>query len=585
LLAAGGLVLAVVVGWAAPALAHAQLQSTDPAAGAVLGHSPGRVTVRFGEPVEIQFGAIRVFNATAKRVDSGASYHPGGDNHAVAENVPATLPAGGYVVTWRVVSADSHPVHGAFTFRIGTTSSAANASDQANAARLLSSGGGSAVVGGLFWMVRFLGFASLLILLGAAAFVAAAWPAGAAEARVRRLLWATLGGAVVTTGLSIALQGTYAGGLPLVDAAKPSVLTAVLHTRYGEVYAGRLAILLLAWRLLHVLLAEGPARSLPAWWQPAGAAAAIAVLLATALAGHAGAGSQVGLAVALDLVHLGAAAVWLGGLAIMAVAVLPAAARPAGAADDGPAGTVLTFSRWAFGAVMALVLSAAYLAWRQVGTLAAVTGTTYGRLLLAKTIAFGAMIGLASLSRRAVRGGLALPVRWRAGTTRRRPVRAVSPGPGAMASDPARGRAVRLRRAVLGELLIGAVVLALTALLVNAQPARAALARPFATEVKAGDRLLVDVVVDPARAGPLTLHIYVLDTDGAPADVPDVRAALTLPGAGVEPIQVPLRTAGTGHFLVSGLDVPIKGTWTLLVAVRTGAIDEVNAEPIKVPIE
>jgi copper transport protein len=196
------------------------------------------------------------------------------------------------------------------------------------------------------------------------------------------------------------------------------------------------------------------------------------------------------------------------------------------------------------------------------------------------------MLALASFSRRLVHGDLALPFHWRPTQPTRRPATALSRGPGAMAAPPKRTRldTKRLRRVVVGELVIGAVVLALTALLVNAVPARAALTSYYSTEVKAGDKLLVDVVVDPARAGLLAVHTYILTTDGAQVDVPEVRATFTLPSAGIDPVPVPLRQAGIGHFLAYGVDVPIRGKWTLQVVVRTTNIDEVNAEPITVPI-
>jgi copper transport protein len=152
-----------------------------------------------------------------------------------------------------------------------------------------------------------------------------------------------------------------------------------------------------------------------------------------------------------------------------------------------------------------------------------------------------------------------------------------------MARGPAT-RVSQLRRAVLAELAVAAVVLGVTALLVNAQPARAALAVPYSTEVKAGDKLLVDVVVAPAKAGPLAVHLYVLTPDGAQADVPQVTATLSMPRSAIDQITVPLAKAGVGHFAAYGVDVPIRGTWSLLIVVRTSNIDEVATAPVNVPI-
>ena len=625
-LVAAAVVFGIVFGTAAPAFAHAQLESTDPPAGAVLDKSPGQVVLHFGEPVEVQFGAVRVYNSTGKRVDSGHSSHPRGDSHAVATTVPDNLTSGGYVVTWRVISADSHPVHGAFTFRIGQSAAAGGTSLKDEAAKLLSAGGGSLTVGAVFAVVRFLGFVALLVFAGAVAFLGWGWPAGTADGRARTLTWGALAAAAVTTAAAFALQGPYGGALPLADALKPSVLSAVWHTRFGYTHVLALVLLGLAAVLVWTLFSR-PRR--PRWWGPAAVAVGSVLLLTPGLAGHAGVGIQVPLALAMDLVHVGAAAVWLGGLSVLAVVVLPAArsgsaaapvsssaeaaassaeaassavssagtGRSSSAAAPAPdplATAVPVFSQWAFGAVVAIVISGVYASWRQVGTFSALTGTTYGRLLLAKTGAVVVVLALASLSRRAVHGSLALPVWLRL----RPPQPALSRGPGATAVrrgrasaeprgsalQPGGSRVSELRRAVIAELVVAAVVLGITALLVNAEPARAALARPYSTEVKAGDNLLVDVVVAPAKAGPLVVHLYVLTPDGAQADVPDVTATLSLPRSGIDQITVPLAKAGVGHFAAYGVDVPIQGTWSLRITVRTSNIDEVAAAPVNVPI-
>ena len=103
-------VVAAFSGLAEPTGAHAVLERSAPADGAVLGSSPGVVAMVFDEPVGISLGSVMVYDARGLRVDKGGPYHPSGNGKAASENVPPDLPAGGYVVTWRVVSADSHPV-------------------------------------------------------------------------------------------------------------------------------------------------------------------------------------------------------------------------------------------------------------------------------------------------------------------------------------------------------------------------------------------------------------------------------------------------------------------------------------------
>src|SRR4051812_25671484 len=109
--------LALLV-WASPASAHASLESTSPASGAQLDEAPSEVRLTFSEPVEVSLGGVRVYDANSERVDTGSVHHPGGRGREVVEAV-GDLSDGSYVVTWRVVSDDGHPVHGAFTFQVG----------------------------------------------------------------------------------------------------------------------------------------------------------------------------------------------------------------------------------------------------------------------------------------------------------------------------------------------------------------------------------------------------------------------------------------------------------------------------------
>jgi copper transport protein len=120
LLVVAALALGAVLLAAAPASAHAQLTSTEPVGGTAMATSPGRVVLHFGEAVEIPLGSVRVFaSPSGKQVETGAAGHADGQGNAVAVKLPK-LDKGSYIVTWRVTSADAHPVHGAFTFIVGS---------------------------------------------------------------------------------------------------------------------------------------------------------------------------------------------------------------------------------------------------------------------------------------------------------------------------------------------------------------------------------------------------------------------------------------------------------------------------------
>ena len=79
--------------------------------------SPARVVLRFDEAVSTVAGSVRVFDGEARRVDTGEVTKPASDS--VAVGLPAGLPDDTYTVAWRVLSADSHPIRGAFVFSVG----------------------------------------------------------------------------------------------------------------------------------------------------------------------------------------------------------------------------------------------------------------------------------------------------------------------------------------------------------------------------------------------------------------------------------------------------------------------------------
>jgi copper transport protein len=137
---------------------------------------------------------------------------------------------------------------------------------------------------------------------------------------------------------------------------------------------------------------------------------------------------------------------------------------------------------------------------------------------------------------------------------------------------------------VVGEVVLAVAIVAVSAVLVNAQPARTAEALPFAAEVHAGPDVLVDVIVDPTRAGPVSIHLYTLSPDGAQIDVPEVDATFSLPSAGINDLTVPLQKAGPGHYLAYGFDIPLRGTWKLRMSVRTTDIDKFDAAPVTVHV-
>ena len=567
LLVAAVLALGAVLLAAAPASAHALLETTEPVGGTAVATSPERVVLRFTEAVQIPPQAIRVFASPGgEQMETGAASRADGQSNAVAVKM-SDLDPGAYIVTWRVTSADAHPIHGAFTFNVGEGKGAE--ADAALVQRLLASGGGDTAVAAVYAVIRFAAFASLVLLVGALAFVALLWPAGLAVARTRTILWGAWAVALVTTAVGVPVQATYVAGLPISKTLSSTVRSAMLDDRFGQVWSARILILILTAALLAVLFRSTPGKerqNVPPLLLAAGGLLAFGLLLTPGLAGHAATQDLVPLAIVSDVLHVGAVSIWLGGLALLALAVLPRRVA------DELAVVVPRFSRLAFAAVVTIVVTGTFQGWRQVRSTAALTETTYGRLLIVKVVLFGVIVAIGALSRRFVQARYQVPAAR------------LSFGPGTDTADPDSEIVAGLRRTVGAETVIAIVVLAITSLLVNAQPARSALAQPFSASMR-HDLVLVDVTVDPAKAGrPADIHLYTLSPQGGQQEVQELTATLTLRSQDVGPLELPLTRAGPGHFSAYDFALPLRGEWKLEVKALLSDIDEATVSttiPVK----
>ena len=540
------------------ASAHAQLESTSPSVGSVLLTSPSEVVLHFGEPVEIDFGSLRVIGPRGNRVDDGGTHHPVGDTHSVAVSVEGNLLDGTYVVAWRVISAASHPEHGAFVFSVGTAAGAKRADALATS---IANQSGSSVVGVVYWVVRTAAFVGLLFLVGPAVLLAVIWREGAHSRRVGKLLWWMWGTLVVATVAGILVQGIYASALPLTDIVRPSLISDVLHTRFGEVELLRL--LLLA-AMVPVLLGLRGRLGAPdrrwVWVTPTVCLLSVGLLLTPGLAGHASTGSSPLLGTLLDVGHLAAAAAWLGGLALLATFLVTR--DPGDALPDDPSTVTRRVSAVAYAAVAVVVATGVVQSIRQVGSFYALFHTSYGVTLLVKIGLVVVLVALGAASRHIVHGGggalrWVLPDRWS-----RRPDDA---------GDVSRSR---LRRSVLAELGVALAVLGVTAALVNAVPADQAVAQPFTYSVTTLG-VQVNAIVSPAVAGPTNqIHVYVLSSAGTPRAVPELDLSLSLPSESIGPLTIPLTLEGPGHYYADNVDIPVAGSWVMKLTVRTDAIDE-----------
>ncbi|MEU6285127.1 copper resistance protein CopC [Streptomyces sp. NPDC047028] len=377
---------------AAPASAHAALTGSDPAQGVVVDRAPTQVSLTFSEKVAMNDDSLRVLDPRGKPAQTGTPANVSGTTYAI--KLKSGLGKGTYTVTYQVVSADSHPVSGAYTFSIGAPSQTV-VSGTAPAA-----GGGT--VGWLYALGRYVSYAGFIVLVGGAAFVLACWQRGSGVRAVQRLV---VGGWLALTAATLwllLLRGSYTSSGKLADVFDLDLLGQVLQTKSGAALVSRLLLLAAAALFVAVLFGaynrreeEAEKRDLTFGLAVGGVVVAAGLAASWAMAEHASTGLQPGIAMPVDVVHLLAVAGWLGGLTALLVALYRAPAE-----TPVEFAAVRRFSRLAFGCVLALVATGVYQSWRQLGSWSAFTETRYGQLLLVKIGLVALMVGIASVSRR-----------------------------------------------------------------------------------------------------------------------------------------------------------------------------------------
>ena len=554
LLACVGALLAMMLVVAPAASAHAVLESSTPTSGQLLPTSAriGEVEIRFDESVTVSLGGIEVVSASGARVDTAVVRHPHGAGDRVAVALRDHLPLGSYLVLWRVVSVDSHPVHGSFTFSIGRLGPVATAP----------SSRASGAVGTALGITRFAGYTGLLLLVGTVAFLAVCFPAGWPRRAARRVIVLGLGLTGVATAGGFAVQAAYDVGDGWSGAFDSATLQALAATRLGHAHLIRLLVLgAVALTLLPRM--RRPSRIVAVLL----AAELITLIFTVAIEGHSGRSVP---AVAIDMTHLAAAATWLGGLVALSVLVLPVHRRGGGQAGSGSPspslpGNVVTggvavlerprtqapswapirrFSTVALCCVIVIAATGVLQALRQVPETAALTDTTYGRLLLVKVSIVVLVLIVAALSRATL---------W----SRR--------------NEPEE-RARRLAFSVTAETVLLVAVLAVTSVLVATTPATASY-RPVQERTVTAGPVSVELTAVPSGARTLDVHLYTYGANGLPVDVRGIHAEATPPAHQSGPVDVQLLPAGTGHFIAGRVLLPTAGTWTLTLVVRTSEFD------------
>jgi copper transport protein len=513
-----GLFFAVLVP-APPASAHAALVATTPERGSVIGSSPAQVTLTFNEPVGIIPGKTQVIAPNGKRINDGDPVVSGG-RLTIGVRV-ADRPLGTYLVSYRIISADGHPLSGGFTFSVGAPSQTApSVPDEGGA------------VGALLSVAKYAGYIGLTLTVGPLLMLALLWPRRLSTRGPRLLAWTGLALVGASTVASLWLQVPYASGAGVLDVSWVE-LRQVATSLLGAALIARLALVIAVVALLRVR--QPSAARLPLLLLGA------ASLVTWPLSGHAAASPVAPVSAVADVLHLASASVWLGGLVVLVGFLLRATLRRQL--------TVIlpVWSRWATVAVCWLVLGGTVQAIIELGALDALFDTSYGQLILVKVGLLAAVLSVAYFSRRLVRRGT----------------------PGAL------GRLVSV------ELGVTAVVLVFSSLLVQTTPGRSAgieaaavaEARGFSTTLNS-DLFSVQFEIFPVQVGDNnTLHAFVYTPEGRPLDVAEWKVTAALPEKDVPPLPndvVSIR----GNQGIGAINFPVPGKWELRLTLRVSDIDQ-----------
>jgi copper transport protein len=501
---------------AAPASAHAVLVASDPADGARVAAAPAAVRLTFDEAVALPPEAATVLSASGVRIDRGSARLAG---RTVVVPLRSGVPAGVYSVSWRVVSADSHVVTGSIRFGVRRDADAVEGPVTVGSPL---DGAVAAATG-----ATYLGLA---VGLGVPAAAASLWPSVRRRRRLRTTTAAGLALLLLAAVADLLIRGPRASGGGWPGVLRLEDLGYTVTSASGAVLLVRIGLVV----VLALLLRRRPSRALDV----AAGAVGVGLLVTVALLGHATDGAA-WLLVPAAVLHLAAMALWLGGLVVLVVAVLPRVRR-------SPATGIRALRRWsvvAFVCIGVLVVTGELQAFPTVVPLAALWSTAYGVLLLVKLGLVAALIAVAAAAQRTV----------------------------ARSERPARER---LRRAVLAEVAGVVAVLGVTAALSGTATAAETYGPAVTRTVAAGaDRIVVDV--DRTRRGAAVLHVRAVDVSGSPVRLAALDGALS--AADVAALDVTFRRDGTG-WRSTDATLPVSGRWTLTLDAEVSTASAYAAE-------
>ena len=489
------------------ASAHAILESSSPEASALLASSPKEIRLDFDEQVEDTLGDIRVYDSEQREVSIGKTVRSASDVSIVSAEMPM-LKNGVYVVVWRVVSADGHPVTGAFPFEIGTKSTGTSA---ALLEEVLNRTETTSPLGNPMSTLRLLGFLGLILLIGCVSLLWRSPLLG--NARIHKTLrYSSVFIAVSSLGLLL-MQGPYTAGKSWGSLFDSVLIGDVMQTRLGLALFIR-AICAFAWGLIALTASATVSRR----WRIGVIATAVITIATYAASGHQSAGTLPGIFVPLDMIHLAAISTWVG--ALLALAVV--------SKENNVEDEAKRFSQMATWSMPVVVVTGVVQGLHLLGGISTINETNFGKLLLLKTVLVGGVVVFGSKAR----GKLQL------------------------------GGFSSIAKIIRRESTLVVLVLAVTSLMVAQSPNATASKSVSYSATKVQNGIVAELSVVPAVVGTAEVHVILTPPGGSLTPAKSVTVQLDLPSRNIPAIPVSMTEIGPNHW-IGIVQFPFSGAWNM----------------------
>lgn len=508
-----GLLAQTAVAWA-----HASLISADPRDGAVVKAAPSTYSLTFSEPVSPLSLKLATPDGASIPLDRFDL-----KDRTVVIVAPADLAQGTHVLSFRVTSADGHPVGGSIVFSIGA------ATDVPRPVR-----------NHIDWAVRAGVLASKVALylglfVGVGGAFASRWLLGGSRTG-RGAVAAALGVGLLGIFLSVGFQGLDALGERLTRINEPAVWSTAMATSLGRTAAITIIGIAVA---VAALFGRGQTSRISSL------AALLCVGAALSLSGHAATAEPQWLMRPAVFLHAVAIAYWVGALVPLALALKRG--------DTAAAAALGRFSTTIPYVMLALVTAGVVMAIVQVREPGALVETAYGKVLLVKLLLVAGLFLLAAVNR------------WRLTL------------PASAGDAPA---TYRLIRSIAAETVIVLLIFTVADSWRFTPPPRtlaAAKARP-ATEHIHTDRAMALIEVMPGRAGPVDVSINILTGEYEALDAKEVTLIFSKPDSGIEPFRRAAVRGDETNWRIDHTILPLPGTWHVHVEILISDFEKVRLD-------